>query len=51
MEQLLDMLGVDEMRRSYNHAKLGKDASYGTPKADVGKGADASLFPPLTSEL
>lgn len=51
MERLLDMLGVDETRRDYDHAKLGRDLNYGIPKADLGKTPDTSLFPPLTSEL
>ncbi|ERF76550.1 hypothetical protein EPUS_05823 [Endocarpon pusillum Z07020] len=51
MERLLDMLGVDETSRNYGHARLGRDLSYGIPKADLGAGADTSLFPPLTSEL
>jgi methionyl-tRNA synthetase len=46
--ELLDRLGVDESRRTFQHAELMADDSYGTSKlptaADV---RDAILFPPL----
>ncbi len=51
MERLLDMLGVNKLSRTYDHTKLGNDSKYGVPKTELGKGADESLFPPLTSEL
>ena len=48
--QLLDMIGVEESKRTYQDAHLGRDDSYGTPKAQVGEGAWDSLFPPLSIE-
>lgn len=50
MKRLLDMLGVDETKRLFEHARLGVDPDYGVPKCDLGAGADTSLFPPLTAE-
>ena len=50
MKRLLDMLGVDEKKRLFEHARFGIDVDYGGPKCDLGGGADASLFPPLTAE-
>lgn len=48
--QLLDMLGVDESKRTFADARLGADFSYGAAKLPVGKGAWDSLFPPLSVE-
>lgn len=48
--ELLDMMGVDPSRRTYNDAALGADFTYGTPTVDVGKGAFEGLFPPLAVE-
>jgi methionyl-tRNA synthetase len=45
--QLLDMLGVDESKRTYDDAKLGADYNYGVPKTLVGRDAWDGLFPPL----
>lgn len=50
MKRLLDLIGVDGDKRSYEKARLGADFDYGNPKCDLGKGADESLFPPLTAE-
>lgn len=50
MKRLLDMLGVADDRRLYDHSTFGADLDYGVPKCDLGKGADDSLFPPLTAE-
>jgi methionyl-tRNA synthetase len=50
MKRLLDILGVDEQKRFYQHASFGCDFDYGIPKCDLGRGADNSLFPPLTAE-
>jgi methionyl-tRNA synthetase len=50
MKQMLDMVGVDERRRLYQHAGFGADLNYGVPLCDLGKTPDTSLFPPLTSE-
>jgi methionyl-tRNA synthetase len=48
--ELLDLLGVDERRRSFDHARFGADHSYGTPKISVGKDVWDNLFPPLPVE-
>ncbi|PVH78237.1 hypothetical protein DL98DRAFT_534095 [Cadophora sp. DSE1049] len=48
--QLLDMLGVDESRRTFADAKLGADDSYGKAKVPVGRDAWDGLFPPLPVE-
>jgi len=48
--QLLDMLGVDESRRTFEDAQFEADYTYGEPKLSPGKGADDSLFPPLSVE-
>lgn len=47
--QLLDMLGVDEFKRSFEFAAAGKDVDYGVSKVKLGK---VALFPPIeTDEL
>lgn len=48
--QLLDMMGVDQTRRSFKDARLGADETYGAANAPIGKGAWDSLFPPLSVE-
>lgn len=48
--QLLDMLGVDESRRTFNDAQFEADYTYGESKVSPGKGAFDSLFPPLSVE-
>jgi methionyl-tRNA synthetase len=48
--QLLDMLGVDSQKRTFNDAKLGGDRDYGSPKVPLGKCAHDGLFPPLAVE-
>lgn len=50
MKRLLDMLGVDDDKRLFEHARFGADFHYGVPVCELGEGADASLFPPLTAE-
>ena len=50
MKRLLDMLGVDEDKRLFEQARFGADFDFGVPLCDLGEGADASLFPPLTAE-
>lgn len=50
MSRLLDMIGVDESRRSFAYAVTGADDSYGEPKIPVGKDQWDSLFPPLPVE-
>ncbi|GME26135.1 Aminoacyl-tRNA synthetase class 1a Anticodon-binding protein [Neofusicoccum parvum] len=42
--QLLDMLGVDEAKRSFEFAEVCKDLDYGVSKTDLKK---AVLFPPI----
>jgi methionyl-tRNA synthetase len=46
---LLDMLGVDEERRTATYAVLGTDFDYGNSKIELGKGELGTLFPPLLS--
>jgi len=45
--QLLDILGVDESKRTFDDARIGADYDYGVPKDAVGKDAWDGLFPPL----
>lgn len=47
--QLLDMLGVDEQRRSFDWATK-VDQTYGASKLDVARGTKGVLFPPLQSD-
>jgi methionyl-tRNA synthetase len=48
--ELLEMLGVDPLRRTIQHAVLGADLEYGEPLRQVtGKGF-IGLFPPLPVE-
>lgn len=49
-DQLLDMLGVDEDRRSWDMTVLGSDGEYGVSKVSLHKGHMGTLFPPLISE-
>ena len=51
MAQLMDILGVEPEHRTFKHAKLGADPSYGTPKVSLGKGTEGVLFPPLASDI
>lgn len=48
--QLLDMIGVEESRRTFEDAKLGADDTYGIPIVPVGRDAWDGLFPPLPVE-
>ena len=48
--QLLDTLGVDESRRTFDDARLDADYTYGVPKLPPGKHDFDSLFPPLSVE-
>jgi methionyl-tRNA synthetase len=51
MKRALDILGVDESHRSFEHARCHADLTYGTPLIDPGRaGADGTLFPPLIAE-
>jgi methionyl-tRNA synthetase len=45
--QLLDMLGVEESKRTFDNARIGTDYDYGVPKIPVGREAWDALFPPL----
>lgn len=44
---LLDQLGVDEGKRTAEYAVIAADVDYGTPKAALGQGYNAILFPPV----
>jgi len=48
--RLLDMLGVEENRRTFDDAELGADVTYGAQKVAVGRCASDALFPPLVME-
>jgi methionyl-tRNA synthetase len=48
--ELLDMIGVDPSRRTYDDATFGGDFTYGVPIVPMGKGAFGGLFPPLPVE-
>lgn len=45
--KLLDMLGVQDDKRTGKFANYGRDFDYGTAKIDLGTCAFDSLFPPL----
>jgi len=47
---LLDMMGVDESRRTFEDALIGADDTYGDAKVPIGKGTFDGLFPPLPVE-
>ncbi|KAA8623066.1 MetG Methionyl-tRNA synthetase [Pyrenophora tritici-repentis] len=47
--QLLDQLGVDRDRRTFEYCKIDADLDYGTPLVDVGKAQEGVLFPHLPS--
>lgn len=49
--QLLDMLGVQQSRRTLGHANLGSDTEYGMPMTALGSsGPNSGLFPGLIVE-
>lgn len=48
--ELLDRLGVGHDRRTFQHAELHADDSYGTPMVPLGEGAQRGLFPPIPVE-
>ena len=50
MKTLLDLLGVDEGRRTIKYAQLGGDFEYGVSKVPLGQGKDEPLFPRLITE-
>lgn len=47
---LLDRLGVDHSRRTYEYADFYTDDSYGTSFVELGAGAAGALFPPIPAE-
>ncbi|KAL1591575.1 methionyl-tRNA synthetase [Paraconiothyrium brasiliense] len=47
---LLDQLGVDDTRRTFEYCAVGRDLHYGTPKIDLGVKYTGALFPPLPSD-
>lgn len=49
-KELLDMLGVADSYRTFQHAAYGGDVRYGVARISIGKGAYDGLFPPLTLE-
>lgn len=52
MKRCLDLLGVEEDKRTFEYARFGADFSYGTPVVDPGKaGSEGTLFPPLIAEV
>jgi len=48
--KMLDMLGVDPERRSWDWCVIGKDDTFGDPMVDLGKGDVGVLFPGLMSD-
>lgn len=49
--EILDILGVDPTRRTFQYAVFGADFTYGVPKIPCGgRGAFETLFPPLIVE-
>lgn len=50
MKILLDLLGVDEGRRTIKYAQLGGDFDYGMSKVPLAQGRDTQLFPRLITE-
>ncbi|KAI8935887.1 hypothetical protein NX059_007401 [Plenodomus lindquistii] len=47
---LLDQLGVQPERRTFEFCKPSADLDYGTPMIDIGKGQEGVLFPDLSSD-
>jgi hypothetical protein len=47
---MLDMLGVDKGRRTWDDARVGGDRWYGRSRVAVGVGFQGVLFPPLGFE-
>ena len=50
MDQLMDMLGIQQSRRSWQHAGFGADEGYGESMVDLGRGQEGTLFPPLSTD-
>lgn len=51
MKHVLDLMGVDEGRRTLRDAVVGGDRGYGVPMVEVGEGRRGVVFPQLTSEF
>ena len=47
---ILDQLGVDESRRTFEYCKPGRDLDYGSSMVELGSGHKGVLFPRLPSE-
>ncbi|KAK1760848.1 methionyl-tRNA synthetase [Echria macrotheca] len=45
--ELLDILGVSEDKRTFQHAQVGADFDFGAPFLEEGKSAWETLFPPV----
>lgn len=50
MSQLLDILGVEETRRTFEFAVIGADDSYGVTQSSPKTEFSDTLFPPLPQE-
>ncbi|EMC91395.1 hypothetical protein BAUCODRAFT_28505 [Baudoinia panamericana UAMH 10762] len=50
-KRLLDMVGVEAEKRTWEWCEVGKDGSYGLPMVDLGRGEKGVLFPGLTSDF
>ena len=48
--ELLDILGVDESKRTLPYATLCTDDTYGKSKRELGKCRETTLFPPLIND-
>lgn len=48
--EILDRLGVDPEQRTFKHASLNADATYGISTVPLGEGAASSVFPPIPWE-
>lgn len=46
-KHLLDVLGVDESKRSFEYVGFAKDSTYGVPLREPGRTAHDGLFPVL----
>jgi methionyl-tRNA synthetase len=49
--RLLDMIGVGLERRGWEWCVVGKDAEYGVPLVELGRGGHGVLFPGLSSDF
>lgn len=49
--QMLDTLGVAQDKRTFGHAVLRCDPSYGVPVVDPGSSRIDALFPPLAEDV